>query len=96
MTAPVPAGRAEAALREFLLDLLRGWPEWLRAVYRLTRGAIRAAAERVPADRERDARRATGPPLQTVSGPLETGPRFAVRGSSTGHAAIRPRPSPSA
>lgn len=57
MTAQVPANRAEAALREFLLGLLRGWPEWVRAVYRLTCDAVHAAVERVPEDRERDARR---------------------------------------
>ena len=58
MTAQVPADRAEAALRDFLLDLLRGWPDWLRAVYRLTCDAVRAVAARVPEERERDARRA--------------------------------------
>lgn len=58
MTAQVPADRAEAALRDFLLDLLRGWPDWLRAVYRLTCDAVRAAAARVPEERDRDARRA--------------------------------------
>jgi len=58
VTAQVPAGRAEEALTAFLLDLLRGWPEWMRALYRLTCDAVRAAADRVPEERERDARRA--------------------------------------
>jgi DNA invertase Pin-like site-specific DNA recombinase len=58
MTAQVPADRAEAALRDFLLDLLRGWPDWLRAVYRLTCDAVGAAAARVPEERERDEKRA--------------------------------------
>jgi len=58
MTAQVPAGRAEEALTAFLLDLLRGWPEWMHTLYRLTCDAVRAAADRVPAERERDARRA--------------------------------------
>jgi hypothetical protein len=58
VTTQVPAGRAEGALTAFLLDLLRGWPEWMRTLYRLTCDAIRAAAERVPEARERDARRA--------------------------------------
>ena len=57
MTTQVPADRAEGALTAFLLDLLRGWPEWMGALYRLTCDAVRAAADRVPAERERDARR---------------------------------------
>ena len=36
MTTQVPAEQAEAGLTAFLLDLLRGWPEWMRALYRLT------------------------------------------------------------
>ena len=58
MTAQVPAARAEEALLAFLLAILRGWPAWMQAVYRLTGEAVRAAAARAPADRERDARRA--------------------------------------
>lgn len=58
MTTQVPADRAEGALTEFLLDLLRGWPDWMGALFRLTCDAVRAAADRVPAERERDARRA--------------------------------------
>jgi DNA invertase Pin-like site-specific DNA recombinase len=58
MTAQVPANRAEESLLAFLLDILRGWPVWMQTVYRLTGDAVRAAAARVPADRERDARRA--------------------------------------
>ncbi len=58
MAAQVPADRAERALTDFLLDLLRGWPEWMRTVYRLTGDAVRAAAERAPAERARDGRRA--------------------------------------
>jgi DNA invertase Pin-like site-specific DNA recombinase len=59
MTAQVPAARAEESLTAFLLDLLRGWPEWMGALYRLTCEAVRAAAERAPEERERDARRAS-------------------------------------
>jgi DNA invertase Pin-like site-specific DNA recombinase len=58
VTAQVPAGRAEGALTAFLLDVLRGWPEWMQTLYRLTCDAVRAAANRVPEDRERDTRRA--------------------------------------
>jgi hypothetical protein len=57
MTTQVPADRAEGALTAFLLDVLRGWPEWMRSLYRLTCDAVRRAADRVPAERERDARR---------------------------------------
>jgi DNA invertase Pin-like site-specific DNA recombinase len=57
MTTQVPADRAEGTLTAFLLDLLRGWPEWVRTVYRLTREAIQRGVERVPDDRERDSRR---------------------------------------
>jgi hypothetical protein len=59
MTTQVPADRAEGALTAFLLDVLRGWPEWVRSLYRLTCDAVRAAADRVPADRERDVRRSS-------------------------------------
>jgi hypothetical protein len=59
MTTQVPADRAEAALTTFLLDVLRGWPGWMRALYRLTCDAVRAAADRVPAEQERDVCRAT-------------------------------------
>ena len=58
MTAQVPADRAEEALTKFLLDILRGWPVWMQTVYQLTCDAIRAAGARVPADRDRDSRRA--------------------------------------
>ena len=58
VTTQVPADRAEKALTDFLLGVLRGWPEWMNDLYRLTCAAIRAAAERAPAERERDARRA--------------------------------------
>jgi hypothetical protein len=59
MTAQVPADRAEETLTAFLLDLLRGWPVWMRTLYRLTRDAVTAAAARVPEERERDTRRAS-------------------------------------
>ena len=58
MTAQVPADRAERALTGFLLDHLRGWPEWVADVYRRTRAAVQSAAERLPDDRDRDERRA--------------------------------------
>ncbi|WP_162136350.1 recombinase family protein [Zavarzinella formosa] len=58
MTTRAPADRAERALSEFLVDLLRGWPEWMQTLYRLTCDAIRAAAEQAPAERERDMRKA--------------------------------------
>ncbi|QDU19739.1 recombinase family protein [Urbifossiella limnaea] len=58
MTTQVPADRAEGALTAYLLDLLRGWPDWMGVLFRLTCDAVRAAADRVPAERERDARRA--------------------------------------
>lgn len=58
MTTQVPADRAEKALLDFLLGVLRDWPEWMRTLYRLTCDAVRAAAKRVPADRDRDTRRA--------------------------------------
>lgn len=58
VTTQVPAARAEEALTEFLLGVLRGWPAWMQTIYRLTCEAVRAAAARVPADRERDSRRA--------------------------------------
>lgn len=58
MTAQVPAARAEGALTEFLLGVLRGWPAWMQTVHRLTCEAVRAAAARAPDDRARDARRA--------------------------------------
>lgn len=64
MTTQVPAEQAEAALTAFLLDLLRGWPEWMRTLYRLTCDAVRAAADRVPEERERDTRRAAELKLQ--------------------------------
>jgi hypothetical protein len=64
MTTQVPAEQAEAALTTFLLDLLRGWPEWMRSLYRLTCDAVRAAADRVPEERERDTRRAAELKLQ--------------------------------
>jgi DNA invertase Pin-like site-specific DNA recombinase len=57
MTTQVPADRAEQGLVEFLLKVLRSWPEWMQSIYRLTCEAIRDAAERVPEDRDRDARR---------------------------------------
>jgi DNA invertase Pin-like site-specific DNA recombinase len=58
MTTQVPAERAEKSLCEFLLGVLRGWPEWMESLYRLTCEAIRAAAARVPVDRDQDTRRA--------------------------------------
>lgn len=59
MTTQVPADRAEGALTVFLLDMLRSWPDWMRALYRLTCDAVRAAADRMPAEQERDTRRST-------------------------------------
>lgn len=58
MTTQVPAARAERELSEVVLDLLTGWPEWMREVYRRTCAAVRVAADRVPTERERDTRRA--------------------------------------
>ena len=44
MSVQVPAGRAEKALTDFLLDLLRGWPAWMSTLHRLTCDAVRVAA----------------------------------------------------
>lgn len=57
VTAQVPADRAERALTDLVFGALRGWPEWVRDVYRRTCAAVRAAAERVPEDRSRDQKR---------------------------------------
>jgi site-specific DNA recombinase len=38
MATQVPADRAEKELTSFVLGLLRGWPEWVRAVYRRPSG----------------------------------------------------------
>jgi site-specific DNA recombinase len=57
MTTQVPADRAEKQLTGFVLDLLRGWPEWVGAVYRRTCALVREAAARVPDERERDRKR---------------------------------------
>jgi hypothetical protein len=58
MTTQVPAVRAEGELTAFVLDLLRGWPEWVGQVYRRTCAIVREAAARVPDERERDRKRA--------------------------------------
>ncbi len=57
VTAQVPADRAEKALADLVLGVLRDWPEWVRDVYRRTCAAVRAAAERVPEERSRDEKR---------------------------------------
>ena len=56
MASQVPADRAEQVLIDFLTDLLRGWPDWLRAVYQRTRELVQEAAARVPEQHEQDSK----------------------------------------
>ena len=54
MAGQVPANRAEKSLTGFLIDVLRGWPDWLAAVYRRTRELVQEAAARFPAQYDQD------------------------------------------
>ncbi len=48
LAVQVPADRAEHELTHFLADGLRGWPDWLGAVYQRARELVQQAAARVP------------------------------------------------
>jgi site-specific DNA recombinase len=48
VTNQVPADLAEQALLKHLIDLLRGWPDWLDRVYRRTCAMVQDAAARLP------------------------------------------------
>jgi hypothetical protein len=56
MAGQVPADRAEQALTGFLTDLLRGWPDWLRAVFQRTRELVQEAAALVPEQHQQDSK----------------------------------------
>ena len=48
MGVQVPADRAEQELIRFLIEGLRGWPDWLRTVYQRTRELVQQATAQLP------------------------------------------------
>jgi DNA invertase Pin-like site-specific DNA recombinase len=56
LAGQVPAVRSEQALTAFLTELLSGWPDWLRDVYRRAREVVQEAAARVPEQQQQDSK----------------------------------------